>query len=206
MKQVLDETNFKKNFGNKLNTLRKQRGMTQSELGYQLNYSDKAISKWERGESVPDSYTVYKIAELFGVSVDEILSPESKLDLNKVNPNDGFKPSRLFVPIITAVSVFFLASIAFLVMKNVEPWSAYAEYTFLYAVPVAAIVLTVFSSLWWRMVYRCIFVSLILWTSAFAVYFSFDVENLKYIFVPCAILQVACILAYVFAYFVIKKK
>lgn len=203
---MLGETDFKKNFGNKLNTLRKQRGMTQSELGYQLNYSDKAISKWERGESVPDSYTVYKIAELFGVSVDDILSPQKELKLNDVKPVDSLKPSRLFVPIITAVSVFFLASIAFLVMKNVEPWSAYAHFAFLYAVPVAAIVLTVFSSLWWRMIYRCIFVSLIIWTSAFAVYFSFNIENLKYIFIPCAILQVACVLAYVFAYFVIKKK
>lgn len=180
--------------------------MTQSELGYQLNYSDKAISKWERGESVPDSYTVYKIAQLFGISVDEILSPEKELDLKEVKPTEGLKPSRLFVPIITAVSVLFLASIAFLVMKNVEPWSAYAEYAFLYAIPVAAIVLTIFSSLWWRMVYRCIFVSLIIWTSAFAVYFTFELETLKYIFIPCAILQVACVLAYVFAYFVIKKK
>lgn len=203
---MLSESEFKKNFGNKLNTLRKQRGMTQSELGYQLNYSDKAISKWERGESVPDSYTVYKIAELFGVSVHDILSPEKEINLKQVKPTENFKPSRLFVPIITAVSVLFLASIAFLVMKNVDAWSAYAEYAFLYAVPVAAIVLTVFSSLWWRMVYRCIFVSLIIWTSAFAVYFSFNIENLKYIFIPCAILQVACILTYVFAYFVIKKK
>ncbi|MBQ8503966.1 MAG: helix-turn-helix transcriptional regulator [Clostridia bacterium] len=204
---MTDETNFKKNFGNKLNTLRKQRGMTQSELGYQLNYSDKAISKWERGESVPDSYTVYKIAELFGVSVDEMLSPGKELDLKEVKPTaDGLKPSRLFVPIITAVSVFFIASVIFLVMKNVDSWSAYAHFAFLYAVPAAAIVLTIFSSLWWRMVYRCIFVSLIIWTSAFAVYFSFNIENLKYIFIPCAILQVACILAYVFAYFVVKKK
>lgn len=200
------EAEFKKSFGNKLNTLRKQRGMTQSELGYQLNYSDKAISKWERGESVPDSYTVYKISELFGVPVSDIISPEKELDLKTVKPKEALKPSRLFVPIITAVSVFFLASIAFLVMKNVDAWSAYAPYAFLYAVPVAAIVLTVFSSLWWRMVYRCIFVSLIIWTSAFALYFSLNLENLKYIFIPCAILQVACILAYLFAHFMVKKK
>ena len=203
---MIGETEFKKNFGNKLNTLRKQRGLTQSELGYQLNYSDKAVSKWERGESVPDSYTVYKIAEFFGVPVSDLISPENEIELNGVKPSHNFRPARLFVPIITAVSVFFLASVAFLVMKNIEPWSEYASFAFLYAVPVAAIVLTIFSSLWWRMIYRCIFVSLIIWTSAFAVYFSFDIENLKYIFIPCAILQVACVLAYVFAYFVIKKK
>ncbi len=203
---MLNEIDFKKNFGNRLNYLRKERGMTQSELGYQLNYSDKAVSKWERGESVPDSFTVYKISELFGVSVSELISDKNELDLKAVKPKDTLKPSRLFVPIIIVVSVFFVASIVFFVMKNIPSLSGYAYNSFLYALPVAAVVLTIFSSLWWRIVYRCIFVSLILWTSAFAVYFSFELETLKYIFIPCAILQVACIVAYLFAWFVVKKK
>ena len=48
---MINETQFRKNFGIKLNKLRKQRGLTQQELASQLNYSDKAISKWERGIS-----------------------------------------------------------------------------------------------------------------------------------------------------------
>ncbi len=203
---MLSEADFKRGFGDKLNTLRKQRGMTQSELGYQLNYSDKAISKWERGESTPDLYTIYKITELFGIGVDELLTTDKELDLKEVKPKEGLKLSKLFVPIITAVSVVFVASVIFMVLKNIPTVSDYAYYPFLYAIPVVAIVLTVFSSLWWRMIYRCIFVSLILWSTAFAVYFSFDYDPLKYIFVPCAILQIACIVVYLFAWFVVKKK
>lgn len=203
---MLGEAEFKSVFGNKLSKLRKQRGMTQNELGYQLNYSDKAVSKWERGESIPDAYTIYKIAELFGVSVSDILSDSNELNLKPENPRGELKPSRYFVPIIVAVSIFFVASVIFLVFKNIDSVSQYAYYPFLFAVPVAAITLTVFSSLWWRLVFRCIFVSLIIWSSALALYFTLGIDNLVYIFVPCAILQIACVVAYLFAWFVIKKK
>ena len=54
--------------------LRTDKGMTQAELGAQLNYSDKSVSKWERGESLPDAYVLLSMAELFGVSVDYLLS------------------------------------------------------------------------------------------------------------------------------------
>ncbi|MBR4548953.1 MAG: helix-turn-helix transcriptional regulator [Oscillospiraceae bacterium] len=58
--------------------LRTGRGLTQAELGAKLNYSDKTISKWERGEAIPDAYVLTQIAELFGVSVDALLSPPEK--------------------------------------------------------------------------------------------------------------------------------
>ena len=48
--------------------LRTGAGMTQAELGAQLNYSDKSISKWERGEAIPDAYVLTQIAALFGVT------------------------------------------------------------------------------------------------------------------------------------------
>ncbi|MBO5396351.1 MAG: helix-turn-helix transcriptional regulator [Clostridia bacterium] len=203
---MLGEAEFKNIFGKKLGFLRKQRGMTQSELGYQLNYSDKAVSKWERGESIPDVYTIYKIAELFGVGISDMLSASEEINLKSAKPKGELKPSRYFVPVIIAVSIFFIASVIFLVLKNIPAVSGYAHFPFLYAVPVAAITLTVFSSLWWRMVFRCIFVSLIIWSSALALYFTMGMENLVYIFVPCAVLQIACIIAYLFAWFVVKKK
>lgn len=54
--------------------LRTEAGMTQAELGARLNYSDKTISKWERGEAIPDAYVLTQIAEIFHVTVDYILS------------------------------------------------------------------------------------------------------------------------------------
>ena len=54
--------------------LRTQAGMTQAELGSKLNFSDKTISKWERAEAIPDAFVLKQMGELFGVSVDNLLS------------------------------------------------------------------------------------------------------------------------------------
>ena len=51
-------------------TQRTKAGMTQAELGAKRNYSDKSVSKWERGEAIPDAYVLSEMAELFGVTVD----------------------------------------------------------------------------------------------------------------------------------------
>lgn len=64
--------------------LRTQAGFTQAELGEKLNYSDKTISKWERGEAIPDAYVLTQMAEIFGVTVDYLLSTHDAWE----NPNE----------------------------------------------------------------------------------------------------------------------
>ena len=59
--------------------LRKSQGMTQLELAERLNYSDKAVSKWERGESLPDITVIKTIADLFGVTVDYLITEEHEV-------------------------------------------------------------------------------------------------------------------------------
>ena len=65
---------LKENFAKNLITLRKELKLTQAELAERINYSDKAISKWERGESVPDITVLKGIADLFGVTVDFLIT------------------------------------------------------------------------------------------------------------------------------------
>ena len=55
-------------------SLRTAAGLTQAELGAKLNYSDKSVSKWERGEAIPDAFVLKQMAEIFGVTVDHLLS------------------------------------------------------------------------------------------------------------------------------------
>lgn len=59
--------------GMKISALRKERGMTQSELAEQMNVTDKAVSKWERDLSCPDVGSLPRLAELLGISVDELI-------------------------------------------------------------------------------------------------------------------------------------
>jgi len=60
-------------FGEKLQQLRKKSGMSQEQLAAQITVSRQAVSKWELGESMPDTDNVLQISELFGVSVDYLL-------------------------------------------------------------------------------------------------------------------------------------
>lgn len=62
-----------KSMGEILSTLRKEKGMTQRELADMLNITDKAVSKWERDIACPDTQTIPKLAEIFGVSVEELI-------------------------------------------------------------------------------------------------------------------------------------
>ena len=61
-------------FGNFLHELRTRRGLTQYQLGALVGVSDKAVSKWENGSSKPQSNILYKLSEVLGISVDELLT------------------------------------------------------------------------------------------------------------------------------------
>ena len=63
----------KQTFGTMISTLRKEKGMTQLELAEKMGVTDKAVSKWERDLSFPDINSFPKLAEIFGVTVDELM-------------------------------------------------------------------------------------------------------------------------------------
>ena len=126
--------------------LRGTKKMTQLELGEALSYSDKAISKWERGEAVPDAYVLLEMSRLFGVSVDWILTPHAE-DEPAPRPNADRQRLRLIVTLISFFGVFFAATVAFVTMALV--WQAFWQ-IFIYVLPVALCVLLVFNSVWGR--------------------------------------------------------
>ena len=71
----MNEDVLKKNVSEKITFYRKAAGLTQLELAEKLNYSDKSVSKWERGDGLPDITVLTNMAELFGVSVDDLCPP-----------------------------------------------------------------------------------------------------------------------------------
>ena len=75
----------KQTLGQKIAELRKAKNMTQLELANKLNITDKAVSKWERDISCPDINTFPKLAEILGVSVDELLQANNAVSDNKEN-------------------------------------------------------------------------------------------------------------------------
>lgn len=74
-----------KNLGEMISSLRKEKGMTQSELAEKMNVTDKAVSKWERNLACPDVNSIPKLAEILGTTVEELLNAQSKKEDNKID-------------------------------------------------------------------------------------------------------------------------
>ncbi|MBR2054127.1 MAG: helix-turn-helix transcriptional regulator, partial [Clostridia bacterium] len=70
----MQEETLRQSIARNLTFYRKLAGHTQAELAEQLNYSDKSVSKWERGEGVPDIYVLQQIAELYRITVNDLIS------------------------------------------------------------------------------------------------------------------------------------
>ena len=66
-----------KSMGEIISTLRREKGMTQKQIADQLGITDKAVSKWERDIAFPDTATIPKLAEILGVSVEELLNAKA---------------------------------------------------------------------------------------------------------------------------------
>ncbi|HPG43521.1 MAG TPA: helix-turn-helix transcriptional regulator [Acholeplasmataceae bacterium] len=134
----------KMNFTDNLIKLRKQHGYTQQSLAEKLNYSDKAVSKWERGESLPDVQTIGDIAYLFHLSIDELLynEPES---IEKISKQREQNPYLIKLAFLIVSSVWLLAIFVFVILTLVLTERDQLWLTFISALPASMIVFLVFA-------------------------------------------------------------
>ncbi len=80
----MNEQSFNEKLAKSLTTYRKLNGFTQTEIAEMLDYSDKSISKWERGDGTPSAFVLFNLSEIYGISVSELIgqSPMSKANIN----------------------------------------------------------------------------------------------------------------------------
>jgi transcriptional regulator with XRE-family HTH domain len=108
---------YKRIIANNITELRKAVPLTQAELAEKLNYSDKAVSKWERDISCPDINTFPKLAEILGVSVDELLQANDEVSKNK-ETKDIIDLVLKAVPLGLGIGVAILATFDQLPLKD----------------------------------------------------------------------------------------
>ena len=162
-------TDVKDCFAANLIAYRKSFNLTQAELAEKLNYSDKAVSKWERAESVPDIYTLKQIADFFGTKVDVLIS-EPKKERPKVNYNLGKK--RTIIALASTAVVWLVAIMFFAFINIIFPAIEQTWLSFIYAIPVTAIVLLVFTSVWGKSIGNLIILSVLIWSLILTVYLT----------------------------------
>ena len=141
-----------------LSDLRKKNGLTQLELAEKLNYSDKAVSKWEKGESLPGVEVLYKLSKLYGVSLDFIVGEET------VKTATAPKARRKYniITLLSVLAVWLLATVIYIfceIFAEIKPWLA-----FCWAVPTSFVVTLVFDVIWHRKKLFFLIVSLLMWS------------------------------------------
>lgn len=149
--------------------LRRRADMTQAELAEKLCYSDKAISKWERGESVPDVFVLKQVADLFGVSVDYLLSDHSD-EKNIVQKKPKmFSRNQLLISLISTGLVWLIATAVFIGFSFSGIPLSKLWLTFIFAIPVSLIVLLVFNSIWGHGKLNFLIISLLMWSTLLSI-------------------------------------
>lgn len=154
--------------------LRREAGLTQLELAEKLNYSDKAVSKWERAESVPDIAVLKSVADLFGVTVDDLISEKGIVahsNVKKPSNKNGKGNKRVSIDVTHAIficmSVFLVwlvGTVAFILMYVVKGAVGRNWLSFIYCVPISFVVWLVFNCVWFKGRNNFIIVSALLWT------------------------------------------
>lgn len=160
--------------------LRKRKGMTQIELAERLNYSDKAVSKWERGESVPDIGVLKTVADLFGVTVDYLITAEHENEAEAVTdtPIDDegarikWKRKRLMITGMSVMLVWLVALLVFIPLDVIYNDIVWHFLAFAYAVPVSMLVWLVFNATWFDRRKNFLIISLMVWTLIASIYLT----------------------------------
>ncbi|NCB48407.1 MAG: XRE family transcriptional regulator [Clostridia bacterium] len=196
---------FKMIIANNLVKYRKAAKLTQLELAERLLYSDKNISKWERGESIPDVLILKQIADIFGITVNDFLTENGKVEIGNVDKHKKreatkFFSKQQFLILFLSISLVWLVAVvvySFFVglMPSSQTW---VWKIFIISLAVSSIISTVFSSLWCTNLLNSITVSFLIWTTALALFICIPFENNWLIFIIAIPLQILDIFWFIF--------
>lgn len=194
----MDETKLKDNISRNITTYRKRCNLTQAQLADKISYSDKAVSKWERGDGLPDIMVLMNFCEIFNVTLNDLVADKPK----KQAP--FFLRNRVIITILSCLIAWlvgvFCYAICNMVLQKTNTWMV-----FIYTLSVTFIILVVFSCIWGKKIIKFIAITGLIWTTLLSFYLSFeifaDIYNAWMIFLIGIPIQ----LAFIF-FFLIKKK
>jgi len=159
--------------------LRKQHKMTQLELAKKLNYSDKAISRWEKGEVLPDVEVLQNICNIYNISIEEIFKEDFEESFTKIK--DSQLANKIIVAIFLMCVVWTAITISFVYLKIVYHhafWQA-----FVWGVPITCLIGHIFNQLYFKnKKITFILHTIFIWSLLTSVYVQFLSYNLWLIF------------------------
>ena len=172
---------LKDRIGKNIAMHRKQIGLTQAGLAEKLNYSDKAVSKWERGESIPDLLTLMQMADLFQIPMGDLMEDPNQLPGNPGKLEKAMtqvsekalkrKANKNVILGLSSTLVWFVALLIFVVISSFNLPNSWIS--FFFAVPINAIVLLSLRSAWRDFRWNRVLISVIVWGFLVSIYATF---------------------------------
>ena len=162
--------------GKNLSALRKQRKLTQIELAEKMNCSDKAVSKWEQGATMPDLETLKQLCDFYGVTLDYLVDPDNiekpHLDTSKQN---AVLVNHIIITCLLGMVVWMAATLVFVyplmfLHKTTSYWPI-----FIWAIPLSALIMLFTNRLYFHKnkVVTLVGVSILIWSTLAAVFLHF---------------------------------
>ena len=180
---------------NNLINLRKASGLTQVELAKKINYSDKAISRWEKGEVLPDLETIYALSEIYDVDTSAILK-KPKLQDNTINKK--LIKQNLLSQIFLICEIWLILSFVFTyihITKQISIWQI-----FVWGIPATSIILIIFNKKNQTNISSFIYGTILIWSLIVCFYLHLIDSNPWYMFFIGIPLQGLIIIRYLFNY------
>ncbi|MBQ6979721.1 MAG: helix-turn-helix transcriptional regulator [Clostridia bacterium] len=160
--------------GDNIAALRKANNLTQQQLADKIGYSNKAVSRWEKGECLPSVEILSTICEFFGVEFEYLIHKhENPVKIKKATVN----ANKIAITLLACLTVFTIATIVFVYVKLVHKinyWQAFS-----WAVPVSSLVVYELARRWsWNKIIRMITATVFLWTILTAIFLTvIDIVN-----------------------------
>jgi transcriptional regulator with XRE-family HTH domain len=165
--------------GKNIQKLRLNSKMTQFELAEKLNYSDKAVSKWERGESAPEPETMLELSKIFNVKIDYFYYQEHKEEF--LNPKNKVRIRDLLFTILICVTFFTISTSVFLLGCFIDVKNAATFWiAFVHAVPLASFAVNVYFHRLRSRLGMIISSSATLWTLLASVFLQMLLYNINF--------------------------
>lgn len=179
--------------------LRKEKGLTQIELADALHYSNKAISKWEKGDSLPDAETLYEIAKFFNVSIEYLFTNHDEVILNKEQANKIRKKEIIFYTSLVTIVGLLVYSFIALIFSIIPQLSKNNVITILLldGAGVIAIILIIQICLKVKK-YITLLLSLLIWDLTIGLNLLFWEYSINYIYIIAILLQIIVIITPIF--------
>lgn len=179
----MKEEEIRQNFANNLLALRKSKGLSQAQLAKELNYTDKAVSKWEKNETIPDIASLSAIAEYFDITVDDLIKNHN------VVKKSNKKRNRVRITLSSMAICFIVTGLVYLLLAVNNVPKSYIAIPFAFLT--SGIVLIVLSSIWFKRLIIYLGISITTWSLAIIVMLFMDFQFFYIVLIIAFIIDLA---------------